>query len=189
MKRIVLLAGAIVLIVVGLFFVLKGSAYSVTVEENLEYEETAYFIIKGETKFEIVTYQTDLNKSVMSYTSNAGAIKEQVGPMAAILKQVKKREGAIPPVLFWHSNPSYPEFFERVALAAEGMVFEGDKNQAIIEIANEAKAYPELENVFAKFGLSVRVSSVEKVLVDPATQLPYDFMVWFRVEKKGQGDK
>ena len=177
------------LAIASFFFFVFSQSSRVIVSSNTEYQETAYFIINGESRFEIITYQTELNKSVMSYTSNAGAIKEQVGPMAAILKQVKNREGTIPPVLFWHSNRSYPEFFERVAQAAEGMVFEGEKNQAIIEIANQAKAYPELAKLFAKFGLSVRVSSVEKVLMDPTTQLPYDFMVWFRVEKKGQGDK
>ncbi len=193
MKRYAWLAYLLVALVVLSFIWLRWSAYSVKIEKNLEYEETIYSIAQGETKFEMVTYQTELNSAVMSYTSNAASINSQISPLIAILKQVKKHKGAIPPVLFWHGNSSYPEFFKRVSSATAksllwdittGRPFEGDKALAIIKIANEVRAYPELEKVFSRFGLAIKVSSVEKVLVDPKTKLPYDFLLWFRLEKK-----
>ena len=56
-------------------------------------------------------------------------------------------------------------------------------NKEVKTILNENHIYRELVDMFKKHGLIIKVSYVEKVLIDK-NKLPFDCQVWFSVEKK-----
>jgi len=53
-------------------------------------------------------------------------------------------------------------------------------NNAVRDIANNKMIYAELKEVFAGHGLTIKVSMVEKVLVNK-DRLPYDGQFWFSI--------
>jgi hypothetical protein len=107
---------------------------------------------------------------------------------------------------FGENNMEMPE---RLALAAfksplwnkaKGKPVSGHENAFVKEIANKALIYVELKEMFEKFGLAIKVSGVEKVLVGTpdkmpfgnslkrqgvknTDKLPYDAMIWFSISK------
>jgi hypothetical protein len=114
--------------------------------------------------------------------------------------------------LFWgrlapDSTASSREMSFRVAAAAfrseewdkrRGQPKHGDINRFTRDLANQARIYPELQELFTDFHLTVTLSHVEKVLVERADQLscypqlvllgakaadllPFDCMAWFAV--------
>jgi len=187
MRRVWLLLGLLFLVVLAAaaYFLVFNQFSRVSIKVNSEYQETTYAIISEGATCELTTYQTELNKDVMTYRSNAKTINRQLEPIYELFKTVKKREGRLPPILYWYSHQSYPEFYQRVKSAAK----KGMSAEQIIKLANDNQSFFELEALLAHMGYSLKVSGVEKVLLEPQTKLPYDFMLWFRVEKKGQGDK
>lgn len=85
--------------------------------------------------------------------------------------------------------------------AVKGKPRSRDINAFARKLANAASIYEELRPVFARAGLSIALSSVEKVLVLPAAQLPFfeelrkqgvagrdrlpfDFQAWFAIRSK-----
>ena len=77
----------------------------------------------------------------------------------------------------------------------------GDINRFVKDLANREMIYPELKELFDGFNRSIRLSTVEKVRVQEAGQLPFfdqlqqqgiqagdrlpfDCLVWFSVSKK-----
>ena len=67
--------------------------------------------------------------------------------------------------------------------AAKGKPRTGDINAFVRKLANDAAIYEELRPVFRQAGLSIKLTSVEKVLVLPAGQLPF----FERLRGKGVG--
>ena len=195
MKRLTLFISLLVVVGVVVFSFVISQDPRIKIENIPEYYETIYSINHGDKEFKVVTHQTELNKNTMSYISSSTNIDEQIGPLKRILKVVKKREKMIPYSIFWRSTKSYPEFYQRVSAATaksklwnikRGRPYRGHENLTMIKIANEAKTYPELTKLFAEFGHTVRVSGVEKVFIDPKTKLPYNFLLWFRIEPIGE---
>jgi hypothetical protein len=44
--------------------------------------------------------------------------------------------------------------------------------------------YPELKKeMFARHGYEIQVSNLEKVLINPQTEFPYDCITWFSLSK------
>lgn len=82
--------------------------------------------------------------------------------------------------------------------SATGKARTGHVNDLVVSLANEHNIFAELRTVFERRGLSLRVSSVEKVLIGetPATEaaqehdsagpakVPFDCMVWLAVERQ-----
>ncbi|MFB3828876.1 MAG: hypothetical protein ACE15B_19070 [Bryobacteraceae bacterium] len=88
--------------------------------------------------------------------------------------------------------------------AVRGAPRGGDPNGWVRKLANETGLYEELRAVFRQFGLQIRLSTVEKVLVQPASllpffaklreagvrpadRLPFDCQAWFAVEEARAG--
>ena len=168
----------LVVFAAGLYFLVFNQFSRVSIKVNPEYYETTYSIVEGEGQFSITTYQTDLNKDVMTYRSNAQTINQQLEPIYELFKAIKKREGRLPPTLYWYNHQSYPEFYRRVKSAAKGKM----SAEQIIKLANNNQLFFELEALLTHMGYSLKVSGVEKVLLARETKLPYDFMLWFRLE-------
>jgi len=127
--------------------------------------------------------------------------------LAQSLKEVQRR----PPFdtfRIYEDHATYEAMYRRLALAASvspkwdvhtGKPRTGMINTVIAEIANEAKVFPELAELFAKYGMTVFVKGTEKVGAEPAAKLPYakwlqergvpgtsklpstGFMLWFGV--------
>lgn len=180
MRRVWLLLGLLFLVVLAAaaYFLVFNQFSKVAVKSNPEYHETTYSIVEGDGQFSITTYQTDLNKDVMTYRSSAQAINQQLETLYDLFKAVKKREGRLPPTLYWYNHQSYPEFYRRVKSAAKGKM----SAEQIIKLANNNQLFFELEALLTHMGYSLKVSGVEKILLEPQTKLPYDFMLWFRLE-------
>jgi hypothetical protein len=49
----------------------------------------------------------------------------------------------------------------------------------VVAAANNPPIYGELIGLFREKGFDIRLTSVEKVLIDPATRLPFDCQTWF----------
>jgi hypothetical protein len=106
---------------------------------------------------------------------------------------------------------TYPEMSYRVAsLAAVSKNWDRRRGRAkttftnslITSLANSQETYGELRELFATLGYQITLQSAEKVLVDrvkmlpygaelaaqginPGTPVPFDAILWFRVELKG----
>ena len=54
-------------------------------------------------------------------------------------------------------------------------------NGTVLELANKNYIYPELQAMFTKYDLSIKMSGVEKVLTNDQ-HLPYDCLTWFSIK-------
>lgn len=185
------------LIVVGalivVFAVLLPKGPKIIVLHKDEFKETVYAL--EDNSISLTTYDTELNKDILHLRSNSEIpLKEQIGIISRILKQLPKER-------------QFSTFFvgrlinafgadrtlsERLSSAANESVLwdtvkgrprTGHENQCVKEIANQAMIYPELKEIFADHGYAIEVSSVEKVLIDPHTKLPYDCLTWFSLTR------
>jgi|SRR3989339_486402 len=192
MRKFTWIAVVLVLLVLQMafFFFASRKDGQVDVRVNPDYQETTYAIIKDGHEFKMVAAQTELNKDVMVYSSNAVSIQTQLPPLKTLLSEVQKKEKKMRSTLYWQTTKSYPEFFARMSDAAQKYPAwsrrsgHGNDNELMVKIANENQVYPELTELFSSLGYTVKVASVEKVIADSITEMPIDFMLWFRVEKK-----
>jgi len=182
---LILILVLVAVVATSVFFMVFSHPGRVGIKINLEYHEPTYSICEGSLQFSVTTAQTELNHDVMSYGSNAKTILEQLQPLKELLLAIKKREGRIPHTLFWQSHQSYSEFYGRVATAA-AVPIPGEVTSYVMKIANEKKLYQEIEKLFAELGFTIKVSGVEKVVLDLPTNRPADFMLWFKL---GEGLK
>lgn len=186
-----LLIVAGVLIVVLAVLLPKGP--KIIVLHKDDFKETVYSL--EDNSISLTTYDTEINKDILHLRSNSELpLKEQVGIISTILKQLPKER-------------QFSTFFvgrlinafgvdrtlsERLSSAAsqsplwdtvKGRPYTGHENQCVKEIANQAMIYPELKEMFARHGYEIEISSVEKVLIDPQTKLPYDCITWFSLSR------
>jgi hypothetical protein len=106
----------------------------------------------------------------------------------------------------------HPWLAERLASSAwvspdwdfrDGEPRDGEINRFTANLLRERRLLAEVEETFAKNGMTARVTSVEKVLVgpvdsvaelrpltekgvDPGARLPYDAILWLRIESGGE---
>lgn len=190
----------------------------VTVKHDPENRETDYTIVSGDCRIAWTVYKTDTNRGVIRHRSDCGlALAGQAPLIGRILRKVMAidAEAAGFRTLSWGRlypdgarDPTMPA---RLALAAarsaewdaaKGAPRGGDVNGWVRKLANEASIYEELRPVFSQSGLDIRLSSVEKVLVQPAGRLaffeklreggvrasdrvPFDCQTWFSVRPAG----
>ena len=179
------------LIVVCAILLPKGP--KIIVLHKDDFKETVYAL--EDNSINLTTYDTEINKHILHLRSNSEfPLKEQVAIISRILNKVPKER-------------QFSTFFvgrlinafgadrtlsERLSSAAnESALWDKEKgrpraaheNQCVKEIANQAMIYPELKEMFAKHGYEIEVSSVEKVLIDPQTKLPYDCLTWFSLSR------
>jgi hypothetical protein len=190
----------------------------VVVKHDPENRETDYAIVSGDCRITWTVYKTQTNRGVIRHRPDCGlALAEQAPLIGRVLRKVMATdvEAAYFRTLSW--GRLYPDGAReatlpaRLALAAKrsaewdavkGAPRSGDVNGWVRKLANEAPIYEELRPVFSQSGLDIRLTSVEKVLVQPAGRLaffeklreggvrvqdrvPFDCQAWFSVRPAG----
>jgi hypothetical protein len=176
------------------FAVLLPKGPKIVVLHKDDVKETVYAL--EDNSLSLTTYETELNKDILRLRSSSELpLKEQVEIVSSILKKVPKERKFS---TFFIGRLIYAfgadrTMSERLSLAASESPFwdkekgrprSGHENKFVKEIANQAMIYPELKEMFARHGYEIQVSSVEKVLIDPHTKLPYDCMTWFSLSHR-----
>jgi hypothetical protein len=190
----------------------------IEVEIKSQIQETTYCLSHDPCRWCWTTYQNDLNGNVLQHLSQCPWPLEHQGPyLGKLLDYIWARDESAKlsiDTFFWGrlapdaSRDGFEMAF-RLSLAAsrstkwdsqKGRPQHGHSTTCITDLANGAAIYPELSAVFAKHQLRLSVASVEKVLVLPATQLPYyprleahgvapdaklpyDCLLWFRIHR------
>jgi hypothetical protein len=182
---------AIALVVVFAIVLPKGPKIIVRHEDDLK--EIIYAL--EDNSISLTTYETELNKDILRLRSKSElSLKEQVGIISRILTKLPKERKFS---TFFVGRLIYAfgadrTLSERLSLAAslsplwdkeKGRPRSGHENKFVKEIANQAMIYPELKEMFAQHGYEVQIVSIEKVLIDPQTKLPYDCMTWFSLSQ------
>jgi hypothetical protein len=192
-KRLVVLCIVAVALILGFAIVLpKGPKIIVLHKEDVK--ETVYS--SEDNSISLTTYETEINKHILRLRSKSELpLKEQVGIISRILNKVPKKRKFRTFFIgrLIHVFGADRTLSERLSLAAsqsplwdkeKGRPRSGHENKFVKEIANQAMIYPELQEMFAQHGYEIQVASVEKVLIDPQTKLPYDCMTWFSLSKR-----
>jgi hypothetical protein len=186
---VLIVAVALILI----FVVLLPKGPKIIVLHEGDVKETIYTL--EDNSISLTTYETELNKDILRLRSKSELpLKEQVGIISRILNKMPKerrfRTFFIGRLI--HVFGADRTLSERLSLAAgesplwdkeKGRPRSGHENKCVKEIANQAMIYPELKEMFAQHGYEIQVASVEKVLIDPQTKLPYDCMTWFSLSR------
>jgi len=186
---LLIVAGALIVVLA----VLLPKGPTIIVLHNSDLKETVYAL--EDKSLSLTTYDTEINKDILHLRSHSELpLKEQVGIISTILKQLPKERQFSTFFVgrLIHAFGADRTLSERLSLAAsqsplwdkeKGRPLSGHENTGVKEIANQATIYPELKEMFARHGYEIRVSSVEKVLIDPKTKLPYDCLTWFSLSR------
>ena len=179
---------------------------------------TRYHVSLGDCSIIWIAYDTEFDRGVVKNQTDCNVSLAEQMPILNIICSKFLNEDRNAPVfrtLFW--GTLFPEraagareMSYRLALAAsrspewdkaKGKPKQGDLNRFTRELANQAKIYPELTELFATFNRTVTLGYVEKVRVLNAGQLPFfpqlerqgvkaidrlpfDCMSWFSISKK-----
>ena len=199
----------------------------VVVQQNAELQETDYKIAAENCTITWTMYSSELNRGGISQHSDCAlSLAGQAPLIAKLLRKVPKTgEAGQVHTFFWgrlypYGNPGTPDptMAMRLALAAKrspqwdsarGRPRSGkangwvDVNGCVRTLGNDAAIYIELQRVFAEARLELRLSSVEKVLIFRAGEmpffealqksgvrasdlLPFDCLTWFSVRPMGK---
>jgi hypothetical protein len=198
----------------------------VVVGQNPELQETEYKIAVENCTITWTVSSSELNLGVIGQHSDCAlTLGEEAALIAKLLRKVLETRGKAGQLrsLFWgrlypYGDPGNPNstMALRLALAAkrspqwdsirgqpqsDNTNRELDVNGFVRTLANDAAIYRELQPVFAAAGLELRLSSVEKVLILQAGQmpffeglrksgvrasdlLPFDCLTWFSVRSQ-----
>jgi hypothetical protein len=165
-----------------------------------------YTLQDGSCRIALETFTSDLNRHVLHYRPSCPLPFAELAPRLALLFRHLLDHDPQPArftTLFWgrlHPDAAHdPTLARRLALAAlaspdwnpsSGQPRSGHANPFIRDLANQTLLYRELHDAFLAQNYEIRLSSVEKVLVLPARQLPFlqrntparlpfDAMTWF----------
>jgi len=190
MRKYLWISGlAIVLLAGVLLLFIYRPASPVSVRSNPQYKETVYSLI-GRDKKEIsfTTYQTELNEQVLRFRSYSTLpLREQLALASLLLDRLTKDQplsnfktlsiGRL--VMAFGTDKT---FSRRLALAARpsSPIPFPLQNNFVRDIANQQMIYAELKELFNKYGVNIKVSAVEKVLVNE-NGVPYYGMTWFSI--------
>ena len=192
MRKYLLLSGLAIILLAGLllFFVYRPAS-PVLVRSNPQYKETVYSLI-GRDKKEIsfTTYQTEINEKVLRFRSYSTLpLKEQLALASLLLNKLTKDQplsnfktlsiGRL--VLAFGSDDTFSRRLIAAAQPISPIPF-ARQNNSVRDIANQQMIYAELKELFNKYGVNIKVSAVEKVLVNE-NGLPYDGMTWFSLTR------
>jgi hypothetical protein len=181
------------LALVFVFAIVLPKGPKIIVLHKGDVKETIYAL--EDNSISLTTYETEINRHVLRLRSKSELpLKEQVAIISTIFKKLPKerrfRTFFIGRLL--NAFGTDKTMSERLSLAAsqsplwdkeKGRPQSGHENKFVKEIANQAIIYPELKEMFARHGYEIEVSSVEKILIDPQTKLPYDCQTWFSLSK------
>jgi len=167
----------------------------------------------GDCRISWTAYESDPNRRVIAHRPSCTLPLGEQAPLIAQLLQDVLKTGELRTLSWGRLFPDGPRdttMSARLALAAKrspgwdaakGIPRNGNINGFVRKLANEAAIYEELRPVFGQAGLSLELTSVEKVLVLPAAQLPFfemlkkegvrardrlpfDCQTWFAIRRK-----
>ncbi|MDD5594167.1 MAG: hypothetical protein PHG97_05465 [Candidatus Margulisbacteria bacterium] len=162
------------------------------VKPNPQYGETVYSLIGSDSKkISFTVYQTEINEKVLRFRSDSTLpLKEQLQMAAIILDRIKKdlplnsfktlSIGRL--VLAFGTDDTFSRRLTAAARSASPIPF-ARINNAVRDIANRDMIYLELRDLFAKYGIAIKISAVEKVLVNE-DGVPYDCITWFSLTEQ-----
>lgn len=189
----------------------------VAVESMSGGSERTYSISEGDCSIKWIVYATENNKGVVKHWARCPLLLSQQLPyLSRIFEEFlgKDKDAASLHTLFWgglvpDAKPASLEMPLRLALAAyrsggwdvrRGKPVSGDLNRFVKDLANITPIYPELRVLFGRFQRTISITSVEKVRVLMATELPFydelrkagaqatdklpfDCMIWFSLQE------
>jgi hypothetical protein len=182
---------AVALVLIFAFFLPKGPKIVIRLDRDAK--ETVYAL--EDNSLSLTTYDTEGNEDILRLRSHSTLpLKKQVVILSRILKKIPK-ERKFRALFIGRLVDAFGadrSMSERLSLAAgksplwdqvKGAPRTGHENKFVKELANQAEIYPELKELFAQHGYEIQVSTVEKVLIDPQSKLPYDCITWFSLNK------
>ncbi len=160
------------------------------VESHPVHPEQHVLAEDGDCRLQWIVYTSDVNRGVVKHRATCHQpLEGQIPLLSAILEKVLETEGDTGPfrTLFWgRLTPDVRqdrlEMSSRLAMAAhlspdwdseKGRSRKGHVNAFVVELANKAMIYRELEGLFARFNRKLEFSSAEKVLIAEAGTLPF----------------
>ena len=180
---------AIILLAGLLLFLVYRPASPVLVRSNPQYKETVYSLI-GRDKKEIsfTTYQTETNEQVLRFRSYSTLpLRDQLALAALLLDRLTKDQplskfktlsiGRL--VMAFGTDDTFSRRLKSAARSSSTIPF-SKQNNRVRDISNQQLIYAELKELFNKYGVNIKVSAVEKVLVNE-NGVPYDGMTWFSI--------
>jgi hypothetical protein len=190
MRKYLWIAGLAIILLAGLLlFLLYRPASPVSVRSNPLYKETVYSLV-GRDKKEIsfTTYQTETNDQVLRFRSYSTLpLREQLALVSLLLDRLTKDQplskfktlsiGRL--VMAFGSDDTFSRRLIAAARPLSPIPF-AKQNNSVRDIANQKMIYAELKELFNKYGADIKVSAVEKVLVNE-NGIPYDGMTWFSI--------
>ncbi len=191
----------ILILVVGLIlFWIFFLSRSELVQKGQGPGETIYSIVDGENRISLTTFQTEHNRGILQLRSNSNLLlKQQIDLFSKILDRIwrdEEKEGFHTLVIgrlvnaLGAKNKQMSLRLRSAALKSDlwdkkkGRPVLGELHTFIKDISNKNMIYPELKELFNKHGFTIKISSVEKVLVDSKDKLPYDCSTWFDMKYK-----
>jgi len=189
MKKYWISSLVIILLAGVLLFLVYRPASPVLVRSNPQYKETVYSLI-GRDKKEIsfTTYQTETNDQVLRFRSDSTLpLREQLVLASLLLDRLTKDQplsnfktlsiGRL--VMAFGTDITFSRRLTNAAHLSSPIPF-SKQNNSVRDIANQQMIYAELKELFNKYGVNIKVSAVEKVLVNE-NGIPYDGMTWFSI--------
>lgn len=168
--------------------VLSAQNLNIIIHTDTLTHTKSYTCNTANAEYKIEVYLNDINKGIIRYRFTGYIpLKDQLPVLNELFKKVfENNHQIIFHTLAWgrlndDSNKDYT-LARRLAHAAfeselwnsvTGKSFNGNTNAFVKSLANQADIFPELKELFAPFGYSINISSVEKVLVLPVMQLPF----------------
>jgi len=190
-KYILAVIIAAVCLVVLYLIVVQRSGPTVLVRVNQQYKETVYSL-KGADQKEVsfTTYQTEINNWVLRWRSHSTLpLKEQLLLAAKLLDRIKQDRpltsfktlsiGRL--VKSFGTDRTYSDRLIAAAKDLPPIPF-ARQNNTVRDLANSRLIYSELQELFQKYGLTLKVAAVEKVLVNEAG-VPYDGITWLKIDR------
>ncbi len=181
----------VILVAVLIFCCLYTPGPCVSVQADPDSKTTIYSLI-GQDKREIrfTTYQTEINEKVLRLRSNSTLpLKEQLRLASILLNRLTKDQplssfktlsiGRL--VMAFGSDDTFSRRLIAAARPSSPIPFSKQNNTAR-DIANQQMIYAELKDLFNKYGVNIKISAMEKVLVNE-NGIPYDGMTWFSITK------
>ena len=161
----------------------------VRVEYTSALRETDYKIAAGGCRISWTVYGSEANRGVIRHRSDCELSLGQQAPLIAkVLRKVLETKDAVAQFRTLSWGRLYPDgardatMAVRLAVAAKrsagwdaarGRPRGGDVNGCVRTLINDALIYEELRPVFREAGLEICLTTVEKVLVSPAEELPF----------------
>jgi len=167
--------------------VVQRSGPTVSVRADQRYKETVYSLRDADQKeVSFTTYQTEINDWVLRWRSGSTLpLKEQLRLAAKLLDRVKQDRPlssfkALSIGRLVEAFGSDRTFSDRLTAAAKDLspIPFARQNNTVRDLANSRMIYRELKELFQKYGLTLKVVAVEKVLVNE-NGVPYDGITWF----------